>query len=176
MSEVASVVDVTCVVVSYNTREITLACLRSFVEELGGLSADLVVVDNDSNDGSVEAIEALFDSMSAPGLTVKFIASEENLGFGAACNLGAMDARGRYVLMLNPDTVVLDRGVEKLVAFARSHPEARMWGGRTLHLDRTLNPASAWAKPTIWSSLCCALGLASKFEKSALLNLSLIHI
>ncbi|MEM8712082.1 MAG: glycosyltransferase family 2 protein [Planctomycetota bacterium] len=163
-------VDVTAVVVSYRTREITLECLRSFIAELGELRADLIVIDNDSPDGSAEAIAELFEKTDHPSLRTQLVASKENLGFGAACNLGAKDARGRYVLMLNPDTVTLRRGVERLVQFADAHPEARMWGGRTLHLDGTLNPASAWAQPTPWSSLSCALGLASRFPNSALCN------
>ena len=163
-------VDVTVVVVSYRTREITLECLRSFLAERGELSCDLVVVDNHSPDGSAEAIAELFGRIEEPGLELTLHALEENLGFGAACNLGARDARGRYVLMLNPDTVTLRRGVERLVAFADRHPGARMWGGRTLHSNGTLNPASAWAQPTPWSSLACALGLSSLFPGSALAN------
>lgn len=164
-------IDVTAVVVSYGTREETLRCLRSFAEELGGLSAELVVVDNASPDGSAEAIAALFEELQeTPGLEARLIASEENLGFGAACNLGARGARGRLLLMLNPDTVVLRRGVERLVRFAERNPGARMWGGRTLHLDGTLNPASAWARPTPWSSLACALGLAAAFPGLTLTN------
>ena len=163
-------VDVTVVVVSYRTRDITLECLRSFIAELGSLTADLIVVDNDSPDGSAAAIAELFDGTQRDGLMVKLHALKENLGFGAACNLGAQGARGRHVLMLNPDTVTLRRGVERLVQFADAHPSARMWGGRTLHLDGTLNPASAWAQPTPWSSLACALGLASKFPRSDFFN------
>lgn len=166
----AESIDVTVVVVSYRTRDITLECLRSFIAELGTLRADLVVVDNDSPDGSADAIAELFRSSQRENLTTKLHALKENLGFGAACNLGALNARGRYVLMLNPDTVTLRRGVERLVRFADRNPGARMWGGRTLHLDETLNPASAWAQPTPWSSLCCALGLASKFPNSSLFN------
>lgn len=163
-------VDVTVVVVSYRTREITLECLRSFIAERGELVVDLVVVDNDSPDGSAEAIEGLFQGIQEPGLDMTLQALKANVGFGAACNLGAEGARGRYVLMLNPDTITLDRGVERLVTFADRHPEARMWGGRTLHLDGTLNPASAWAQPTPWSSLACALGLSSLFPTSTFTN------
>lgn len=168
--EASGRVDVTVVVVSYRTREITLECLRSFMAELGSLSADLIVVDNDSPDGSAAAIAELFAGDDLPGLTTKLLALKENVGFGAACNLGAQDARGRYVLMLNPDTVTLRSGVERLVRFADKHSSARMWGGRTLHLDGTLNPACAWAQPTPWSSFSCALGLASRFPDSALFN------
>ncbi|MGK0483248.1 MAG: N-acetylglucosaminyl-diphospho-decaprenol L-rhamnosyltransferase [Planctomycetota bacterium] len=165
-----AVVDVTVVVVSYRTREVTLECIRSFIAELGSLTADLVVVDNDSPDGSAKAIAKLLASTSRPGLTTKLHALEENLGFGAACNFGAEGAQGRHVLMLNPDTVTLRGGVERLVRFADKHPEAKMWGGRTLYLDGTVNPASAWAQPTPWSSLSCALGFASAFPNSSLFN------
>lgn len=163
-------VDVTVVVVSYRTRAITLECLRSFIAERGELVVDLIVVDNDSPDGSAGAIKELFEGIREPGLELTLHALRENLGFGAACNLGAEGARGRYVLMLNPDTVTLDRGVQKLVEFADRHPDARMWGGRTLHLDGSLNPASAWAQPTPWSSLACALGLSSLFPSSTFTN------
>lgn len=166
----AAPVDVTVVVVSYRTRDITLDCLRSFIAERGALTAELIVVDNDSPDGSAEAIAALFAETSEAGLETTLHALDENLGFGAACNLGAVGARGRYVLMLNPDTVVLRRGVERIVAFADKNPGAQLWGGRTLHLDGTLNPASAWAQPTPWSSFACALGLSGAFEESALFN------
>lgn len=164
------VVDVTVVVVSYRTREITLECLRSFIAELGSLTADLIVVDNHSPDGSAAAIAELFASTSRPGLTTKLHALEENLGFGAACNFGAEGACGRHVLMLNPDTITLRGSVERLVQFADARPEAKMWGGRTLHLDGTLNPASAWAQPTPWSALSCALGFASAFSNSSFFN------
>ncbi|QDV06335.1 Glycosyl transferase family 2 [Planctomycetes bacterium Poly30] len=169
-SDRQAAVDVTVVVVSYRTREITLECLRSFVAELGSLTADLIVVDNASPDGSAAAIAELFAGVSSPGITTTLHALHENVGFGAACNFGAESARGRYVLMLNPDTVTLRGGVERLVRFADAHPGARMWGGRTLHEDGALNPASAWAQPTPWSSLSCALGLASLFPNSPLFN------
>lgn len=147
---------VRAVVVSYNTRELTLACVASFLQETRELAHELVVVDNASTDGSPEAIAATFPA-------VRLMALRENLGFGAACNLGAEGARAERLLMLNPDTVVLDRAVARLITFADEHPAARVWGGRTLFPDGTLNPASCWRTPTPWSSLVTALGLASTF-------------
>lgn len=151
---------VTAVVVSYNTRELTLGCVESFLAETRGIAAELVVVDNASSDGSAAALTARF-----PG--VRVIALDENIGFGAACNLGAASSRAERLLMLNPDTVVLDRGVERLVAFADAHPTARVWGGRTLFPDGSLNPASCWRAPSPWSSFATALGLASALPRFA---------
>ena len=76
-----------------------------------------------SPDGAAAAIAELFDRLDVPGLCTTLVASDENLGFGAACNLGAEGARGRYVLMLNPDTVVLRRGVERLVEHQRDRAD-----------------------------------------------------
>lgn len=156
---------VRAVVVSFNTRELTLACVESFLAETDGLDAELVVLDNCSSDGSAEALLARFPADRYP--RVRVVALQKNIGFGAACNLGAEGADAERLLMLNPDTVVLDRGIERLVAFADAHPAARLWGGRTVFPDGALNPASCWRAPSPWSSLSTALGFASRFGRYA---------
>jgi GT2 family glycosyltransferase len=150
-------------VVSYNTRELTLACLRSVYEQTKGIEFEVIVVDNASADGSAEAIAAEFGQ-------VKLIRSDRNLGFAGGNNLAAKQATGERLLLLNPDTVVLDAAVDRLVAFAGAHPEAGIFGGRTVFADRTLNPASCWRFPTVWSLLCIGTGLTSMFRKSGLFN------
>jgi GT2 family glycosyltransferase len=153
---------VSILVVSYNTRAMTLACLQSVIAETT-VPHELVVVDNASPDGSAAAIaEAL------PG--VRLIASPENLGFAKGNNVAAGDARGRYILLLNPDTVVLDGAIDRLVAFAERTPEARIWGGRTLFADGSLNPSSCSGEQTLWSIFCRTTGLALAFRSSELFN------
>lgn len=149
-------------VVSYNTREMTLACLASVFAETKA-SFELIVVDNASADGSATAIAAAF-----PNVTL--IAEEENHGFAKANNLAARQARGDYLLLLNPDTLVLDGAVDRLLAFAEARPEAEIWGGRTLYGDGRLNPTSCWRRMTLWSVTSQVLGLSSLFRGSALLN------
>ncbi len=83
----------------------------------------LIVVDNASTDGSAEAIAAAFPD-------IPLMAEAENHGFAAANNLAARRARGAYLLLLNPDTIVLNGAIDRLVAFAESRPDARIWGGR----------------------------------------------
>ncbi len=154
---------VSIVVVSYNTRDLTLACLRSVFAETTAFPFEVIVVDNASSDGSADAIAA-----ELPG--VKLVALEENVGFARANNLASGHATGEYLLLLNPDTEVLDRAVEELVAFADAHPEASVWGGRTLFADRSLNRGSCWGAPTPWSLFCHGSGLASLFRHSRLFD------
>ena len=141
-----SQVDVSVIVVSYNTRELTLACLRSVYAETRELSFELIVVDNASTDGSAEAIAREFPDL-------QLLSEGRNHGFAAANNLAAQQARGRYLLLLNPDTVVLDGAIQRLVQFADAHPEAGIYGGRTFYEDGSLNSTSCWARPTPWSYL-----------------------
>jgi GT2 family glycosyltransferase len=152
---------VSILIVSYNTRDLTLACLRSLFEQTTQIQFEVIVVDNASADGSADAIAAEFPA-------VRLIRLTENAGFAAGNNIAAREASGRYLLLLNPDTLVLDRAIERLVEFAGREPDARIWGGRTLFADHSLNPASCWRAPTLWSVACIATGLTSLFRGSPL--------
>ncbi|MEZ5843543.1 MAG: glycosyltransferase family 2 protein [Hyphomicrobiaceae bacterium] len=156
-------IDVSILVVSYNTRELTLACLDSIVAETRDVVFEVIVVDNASNDGSAEALAG------HPAVT-KLIALEDNIGFARANNLAAAEAEGGLLLLLNPDTVVLDRAIDRLAAFARLCPHARIWGGRTCHADGTLNPASFWRRMTPWNLFCRASGLTGLLPSTTLFN------
>jgi hypothetical protein len=154
--------EVSVIVVSYNTRAMTLDCLRSLAAETT-IPHETIVVDNASTDGSAAAIAAAFPA-------VRLIASPENHGFAKANNIAARAARGRYLLLLNPDTVVLDRAVDRLAAFAARRPEAMIWGGRTLYGDGRLNPGSCNGMQTLWGIFCRTSGLAAAFRASPWLN------
>jgi GT2 family glycosyltransferase len=123
----------------------------------------MIVVDNDSNDGSSNAISEKYPD-------VKLIASKKNLGFAYANNIAAQHASGAYILLLNPDTIVLNGALEKLYNFAKKHPENLVYGGRTLHSDHSLNPTSCWKKPSLWSLFCYSSGLTSLFKQSAIFD------
>ncbi len=124
---------------------------------------ETIVVDNASTDGSAEAIAEEFPEMD-------LLAETANHGFAGANNLAARRARGEYLLLLNPDTVVLNGAVDRLLAFARARPEALIWGGRTLYGDGSLNPASCWGRMTLWNLFCRASGLTGVFPRSELFN------
>jgi len=154
---------VSILVISYNTREMTLACLRSLFDRSAMPGQQVIVLDNASCDGSADAIEAEF------GGRVELLRLPHNIGFAAGNNRAARRATGEWLLLLNPDTIVLDDAVGKLLCFAESHPDAGIYGGKTLFADHSLNPKSCWMRPTPWSVLCQALGLA-RFRASRFLN------
>lgn len=150
--------DVSIIIVSYNTRELTLEAIRSVLRETTRVRAEIIVVDNDSPDNSADAIAEAFPD-------IRLIRSD-NIGFGPANNLGAREATGEYLLLLNPDTVTLDHAIDTLVEYAKAHPRHKLYGGRTLFPDRSLNPMSAWGTPTLWSMFCRASGIAAVFKNS----------
>lgn len=155
---------VSVLIVSFNTRELTLECLRSVFREASVNAFEIIVFDNASVDGSVEAVAREFGGL------VDLVVSSENLGFAVANNLAAKRASGEYLLLLNPDTVVKDHAIDRLLEFSARNPDAEIWGGRTLFGDGALNPSSCWSKQTIWSLVCQASGLSSLFRRSSLFN------
>ena len=84
-----------------------------------------------------------------------------NLGFAAGVNLGVKHADAEFVLLLNPDTEILDHAVDVVVGFARSHPGHGLYGGRTLRPDGSLEPSSCWGLPSLWSMTLFAFGLTT---------------
>jgi N-acetylglucosaminyl-diphospho-decaprenol L-rhamnosyltransferase len=155
--------DLSIIIVSYNTRLLTLECLKSIFRETTGLDFEVIVFDNSSNDRTSETIAVKFPQ-------VRLIANRENYGFAKANNMASQFACGEYLLMLNPDTVVLDHAIEKLYKFANAFPEAGIYGGRTIFPDGSLNPTCCFGKMTIWSVFCRASGLSYLFKKSMFFN------
>jgi GT2 family glycosyltransferase len=146
--------DVAVLIVSYNTERELVRCLESLRAQRRSVTQQVVVVDNASSDGSVAAVRERFGE-------VELVASPENLGFARGVNLAATRADADFLLLLNPDTVVLDHAVDELVAFARAHPGHGLYGGRTVRPDGALEPSSCWALPTLWSTLMFVTGLSS---------------
>jgi GT2 family glycosyltransferase len=163
-----STAEVSIIIVSFNTREMTVACIRSIVSQSKGHSYEILVIDNNSRDGSAEAIKEEFPQ-------VNLIRRSDNLGFAAANNLAAKHAKGTRLLLLNPDTLVLDGAIDTIVSFADRTPTARLWGGRAVFPDGSLN-VSCWSDMTIWSCLCRAVGLTWMLPKSKLFNPESIHL
>lgn len=157
---------VSIIIVSFNTKEMTLECMRSIVRETPDLSYEVLFIDNQSTDGSWEAIASEFrnDPRFIRKLSVK------NLGFAGANNEMAKEARGKYILLLNPDTLVLDKAIEKLVQFASEYPKNGIWGGKTVFADGSLNPTSCWGPYTLWSQFCRYSGLTWAAPKSSIFN------
>jgi len=154
--------ELSIVVISYNTRDMTLACLASVYTETA-VPFELIVVDNASTDGSAEAIAAAFPD-------ARLIAEATNHGFAPAHDIALKHATAPWLLLLNPDTVVLDGALDKLLDYAKSTPKAGIWGGRTYFADKTLNPGSCWGRMTLFSLISRLLFLSNLFPGSRLLN------
>jgi GT2 family glycosyltransferase len=160
--------DVSIIIISYNTREMTLACIESIFDETRRHAFEIIVLDNNSQDGSVDAIRSRFPQ-------VRLIATSDNLGFAGGNNAAAAEARGARLLLLNPDTVVLDGAIDTLLDYADCTPDARVWGGRAIFPDGSIN-ASCSNDMTLWSSTCRALGLTWLFPGSKFFNPESIHM
>lgn len=155
--------DLTVIIVSYNTRALTLAALHTLYATTKATALHTVVLDNASTDGSADAIAAVFPQ-------VELIRSTENLGFARANNVVAAEARTDWLLLLNPDTECHEGAVDNLRAFARAHPQGGIYGGRTVFPDGRLNIASCWRRITPWSVFCHATGLTAAFPRTALFD------
>lgn len=156
-------VDVSILIVSFNTRDMTIECLDSIFEQTKSHSFEVIVIDNDSHDGSADAIAEKYPD-------VKLIRSPENLGFARANNVVAEHACGQRILLLNPDTLILDGAIDTLLDFADAHPENRLWGGRHIFRDGSKNPYNCWADYSLWAVFCSASGLTKAFSRSATFN------
>lgn len=150
------------IIVNYNTRDRTLEAIDSLV----GLDLDwlgIVLIDNGSTDGSIEAIRA-----AHPDITL--IDAGENLGFARAVNRGVEASTADYVVLFNPDASAFPGSLEALVSFAEAHPEHGIYGGRTVDENGALDPSSCWGAPSLWSLLCYATGASAVAKKSTLFD------
>ncbi|MGB7582214.1 MAG: glycosyltransferase family 2 protein [Sedimentisphaerales bacterium] len=125
--------DVSIIIVNWNTRDILRGCLWSVYEQTQDISFEVIVVDNASTDGSVEMVKRDFPQ-------AVLIENMGNRGFAAANNQGLKITKGQYILLLNSDTIVLDGAIQKTVVFAEQHPEAAVIGCKALNPDGSLQP------------------------------------
>ena len=130
------------ILVNWRSKDYVRECLRSLEEERQRDSYEVLVVDNDSEDGCGTMLEEEFPQ-------VRYIESTANLGFARANNLAAAKSSGRYILFLNPDTEVRAGAIETLAAALEAHPDAGMVGARLLNTDGTLQTTCVTAIPNI---------------------------
>jgi N-acetylglucosaminyl-diphospho-decaprenol L-rhamnosyltransferase len=148
------VVDVSVIVVSYCTRELTRRCLESVPREMRGRPVEMVVLDNGSDDRSAEMVAADFPDATLVELS-------ENIGFARGVNLAAGHARGRILVLLNPDAVLHEGALDELIRFLDGEPLVGAVGGRTLGPTGAVDLRSCGRLPTMWSTFCFGLGLST---------------
>jgi GT2 family glycosyltransferase len=127
---VSASVDLSIVIVAWNVRDLVLDCLASIRAAKLGISAEVILVDNGSNDFTVEAVSRQFPE-------TRILALPENIGFGAGNNRGLEVMRGRHAVLLNSDTIVLPGGLEACVRYLDEHPQVGVVGPQLLNPDRT---------------------------------------
>jgi hypothetical protein len=143
--------DVSVVVVNWNTRDLLARCLATAQANAGGLSVELIVVDNASSDDSVAMVRERFPE-------ARVIANPENVGFARANNQAAAVARGRYLLLLNSDAFLTPHALEALVTVADAQPRAGLVGAQLRNADGSFQ-ASYTPFPTLWREFLILTGL-----------------
>lgn len=128
-------IDISIVIVNWNTCELTYNCIQSIKKYVHGLTYEILVSDNGSEDGSLEMLRAEPD--------IVLIENNANLGFAIANNIGLRQAKGRYLLLLNSDTLVHDEGLLPSLTYMDAHPEVGMLGCRLLNGDGSLQLSCA---------------------------------
>ena len=149
------------VIVSYNVRDYLENCLQSVSRALEGIEGEVFVVDNHSDDDSVETVRTQYP-------WVRLIENQENLGFSRANNIAIREARGEYVLLLNPDTIVEEATLREVLRFMEEHPKAGGAGVMMHNADGSLAPESRRALPTPWVSCLKMLGFTKRYYMSHL--------
>ncbi|MGK0251894.1 MAG: GT2 family glycosyltransferase [Gammaproteobacteria bacterium] len=152
-------VDLTVVIVSYNVSYFLEQCLHSVLKASGKLTCEVIVVDNNSVDGSVALVRQKFP-------TVKLIANKENVGFSKANNQAIRESTGEYVLLLNPDTLVEEDTFAKTVAFMNEHPDAGGLGLKMIDGKGQFLAESKRGLPTPSVAFYKIFGLSALFPKS----------
>lgn len=154
--------DLSVIVVSYNTKKLTENCIKSVLKEKQSLTLEIIVMDNNSEDGSVETLR-VFKKKGQ----IRLIENDSNTGFSFANNQGIKVARGRHVLLLNSDTVVKKGALKKLIDFADSHEEAGVVASQLLNADGSIQP-SCFYFPTVKNAILeFWFGKKGLFEKYA---------
>src|SRR3989344_2540918 len=178
-----NMIDLSIIIVSYNTKEFIIKCLDSISSGIKGkLDFEIIVVDNASTDASVSVISRLRQDFGGQA-NLKIILNKKNLGFSRANNIGIKEAKGRYLLFLNPDTIVHSDTLETMVDFMDAHADAGASTCRVVMPNGELDDASHRGFPTPWNAFAHFLGLSRIFPKSRLfggyslgwMDLSKIH-
>lgn len=152
---------VSIIIVNYNTRELLKNCLTSLYQFISGIKYEIIVVDNASEDDSVKMVQSEFKDCI-------IIESKKNVGFGGANNIGALNATGEYLFLLNSDTEFIDDALTTLVSFMESHPDCGICGGNLI--DKAKLPIHSYGPvlPSPWSDLhrFCNCSMTLRYGKN----------
>lgn len=152
--------DLSVVIVNWNTCNLLRGCLRSIFQQTHDVSFEIIVIDNASIDGSAEMVQDEFPS-------VLLIKNSINHGFAKANNQGIHRSGGRYLLLLNPDTIVLDSAIDKCVRYADAHTNVGIVGCQVLEDEQRIQ-RTGFSFPSPWNLFLTLSGLSRVFPHSRL--------
>src|SRR5690554_1758556 len=151
--------ELSVIIVNYNVKHFLEQCLHAVVKASENIQTEIFVVDNNSVDGSAQLIHDKFPA-------VHFIANQQNVGFSRANNQAIRQAHGKYILLLNPDTVVEENTFSKVIQFMDKHPDAGGVGVKMIDGKGNFLPESKRGLPTSWVAFCKMFGLSALFPRS----------
>lgn len=154
----------TAIIVNYNVKHLVYQCVRSLLRGTWAHQVEVIVVDNASTDGSEAFLREAFASDTYR--QVRLLFSSENLGFGRANNWALEQAQGKYVLFINPDTIVTEHTLQACYTFAEAHPNLGALGVYMMHDDGRYAPESKRGVPTPLRCLYKMLGLVTLYPES----------
>jgi len=154
-------VELSIIIVNYNVKEFLQNLIHSLQKAVSKINHEIIVVDNASDDGSVEFIREKFPH-------INLIVNKTNLGFSKANNIALKASKGKFILLINPDTIVSENTITKMVEFLNVHPNAGLAGCKILNPDGSLQLACRRSFPGPWTSFCKVTGLSTLFPKSKL--------
>lgn len=152
------------IIVNYNTYKLTKQTIDSVLQKELPFSYEIMLVDNASQDGSIQKLQQEYIAEQEIGL-IKIICNDQNLGFSKANNIGIRASQGDYILLLNSDTYVVGDCLEQSMAYMRQHPEVGALGCKVVLPDGTLDHACKRGFPTPQASLYYLLGWDKKDPK-----------
>jgi len=161
----AKPVSLSVCIVTFHARDLLRDCLRSLCEHTT-LDYEVIVVDNGSQDGVGTMLQQEFPRNLLR--QVQFVENDTNLGYTYPMNQALRLAQGRYLLQLNPDTLILPQSLDRLVDFLEAHPQAGICSPKVLNSDHTLQKPCRRGESTPWAVLTYFLGLSALFPKSKL--------
>lgn len=151
------------IIVSYNVRDLLRQALDSLIDSAEGFEYEIFVVDNASKDKTVEMVKTKYPQ-------VKLIANQQNLGFSKANNQAIVQAKGEYVLVINPDTITSEDTISKVITFMDEHPKAGGLGVRMINAQGRYLQESKRGLPTPLAAFTKFTGLSKLYPNSKVLN------
>ena len=153
-------VDISICIVSYQARDLLRDCLHSIYGTVAPLSFEIIIVDNHSDDGTLEMLGTEF-----PG--VRLLLNDHNAGYTRPNNQAVHESKGRYVILLNPDTLVKPNAIAELLNFLEIHPQVGIVGPKVLNRDGTLQKQCRRSEARPWDLFCYFSGLLASSRKTA---------